>query len=247
MEKKENVYEETKATENSMQEKAETGEQVGLSQEVLTVAGKFKDVSALVRAYESLQSEFTRRSQRLKELEKLAENPKVDLGAVGALGAEKLRKNAESRREKTKAFDEFVLDVSKAHEQTGPDGEKESAVATVDEKSAENAENAVNGQVRMEATVEKGEKQAEREGVADTQQVARPSVAGNTPSAEDLYTQVCRDEGVRLRIIGEYLSSVGRSAPPITAAGVGTLVSPPRKAKNIGDAAAMALQYFKTP
>ena len=79
MEKKENVYEETKATENIVKEKAEIGEKVGLSQEVLTVAGKFKDVNALVRAYESLQSEFTRRSQRLKELEKLAENPKADL------------------------------------------------------------------------------------------------------------------------------------------------------------------------
>ena len=139
------------------------------------------------------------------------------------------------------------MDVSKAHEQMGPDGEKDNAVATAEEKLAENAKNTVNGQVHMEATVDKGEKQGEREGVENAKQATHPSVAGNTPSAEDLYAQVCRDEGVRLRIIGEYLSSVGRSAPPITAAGVGTLVSPPRKAKNIGDAAAMALQYFKTP
>lgn len=33
------------------------------------VAGKFKDVKALTDAYISLQAEFTRRSQRLKELE----------------------------------------------------------------------------------------------------------------------------------------------------------------------------------
>ena len=33
------------------------------------VAGKFKDVKALEEAYLSLQAEFTRRSQRLKELE----------------------------------------------------------------------------------------------------------------------------------------------------------------------------------
>ncbi|MBQ9081039.1 MAG: hypothetical protein IJY26_00180 [Clostridia bacterium] len=32
--------------------------------------GKFKSVDALLRAYNSLQAEFTRRSQRLKELEK---------------------------------------------------------------------------------------------------------------------------------------------------------------------------------
>ncbi|MBO4323654.1 MAG: hypothetical protein J5836_03230 [Clostridia bacterium] len=35
--------------------------------------GKFKDLNALLRAYDSLESEFTRRSQRLKELEREAE------------------------------------------------------------------------------------------------------------------------------------------------------------------------------
>ncbi|MDE7379531.1 MAG: hypothetical protein K2N14_00630 [Clostridia bacterium] len=32
-------------------------------------AGKFKDVEALLKAYQALEAEFTRRSQRLKELE----------------------------------------------------------------------------------------------------------------------------------------------------------------------------------
>lgn len=245
MEKKENVYVETNAAEKGTQVQAATGEK-SLPQEVSTVAGKFKDVSALIRAYESLQSEFTRRSQRLKELEKLAENPK-EAGAAEASGAEKLRKNAESRREKAKAFDEFVLDVGKAHGQTGPDGEGKSPAATAAENADENAEKTVNGQGHIETTAEKGELQAEGERVLDAEKAAHPSVAGNAPSAEDLYVQVSRDEGVRLRIIGEYLASVGKSAPPITAAGVGTLVSPPRKAKSIGDAAAMALQYFKKP
>ncbi len=246
MEKKENVYEETNATENITQVTAETREQVGLPQEDSTVAGKFKDVNALVRAYESLQAEFTRRSQRLKELEKLAENPKMGTGAAENSGAEKLRKNAESRREKAKAFDEFVLDVNRAHGQTGPDGDGESPAATEAKNADENAKETVNGQVRIETMEELGEKKAEREGV-DELKSAHPSVAGNVPSAEDLYLQVCRDEAVRLRIIGEYLTSVGRSAPPITAAGGGTFVSPPRKAKNIGDAAMMALQYLKKP
>jgi hypothetical protein len=35
--------------------------------------GKFKDVDALLQAYNSLQAEFTRRSQRLKELEFLTD------------------------------------------------------------------------------------------------------------------------------------------------------------------------------
>lgn len=244
MEKKENVYERTNATEKVTQVQAETGEKMGLPQEGSTVAGKFKDVSALVRAYESLQAEFTRRSQRLKELERLAENSKS--GAAVDSGAEKLRKNAESRREKAKAFDEFVMEVGKAHGQTEPDEKVESPVATAAENVDENAENAANEQVYIENTVKEGDLQAEKESVVDAEKTARPSVAGNAPS-DDLYLQVSRDEGVRLRIIGEYLASVGRSAPPITAAGVGTYVSPPRKARNISDAAAMALQYFKKP
>ncbi len=40
-----------------------------------TVAGKFKDVKALWEAYQALEAEFTRRSQRLKELEANKEAP----------------------------------------------------------------------------------------------------------------------------------------------------------------------------
>ena len=36
--------------------------------------GKFKSVDALQKAYTALQAEFTRRSQRLKELERRTEN-----------------------------------------------------------------------------------------------------------------------------------------------------------------------------
>ena len=60
MENKDNVYEDTTLTE----------EFAGASENgASTVLGKFKDVSALERAYESLQAEFTRRSQKLRELE----------------------------------------------------------------------------------------------------------------------------------------------------------------------------------
>ena len=38
--------------------------------EAAAVLGKFKDVKTLMKAYSDLEAEFTRRSQRLKELEK---------------------------------------------------------------------------------------------------------------------------------------------------------------------------------
>lgn len=48
------------------------------------VTGKFKDVKALMDAYQALEAEFTRRSQRLKELEanKEAETPAVENAAA---------------------------------------------------------------------------------------------------------------------------------------------------------------------
>ncbi len=95
--------------------------------------GKFKSVAALMEAYNSLQAEFTRRSQRLKELE---EKPK-----------------------------------------------------------------------------------------------------------EDLYESVMRDEGVKGKIIEEYLSSLRRS--PLAMPEGGSVAAPARKPKSLQEAGRLAIQYFK--
>ena len=65
--------------------------------------------------------------------------------------------------------------------------------------------------------------------------------------SENLYQKASRDEKVRLKIIGEYLSSLGRSGAPLMAGGVGMLATPPIKPKSISDAGNMALLYFKKP
>ena len=65
--------------------------------------------------------------------------------------------------------------------------------------------------------------------------------------SETLYTQVCRDENVRLKIIGEYLSSLGKSDAPLMRGGVGTLTTPPKRAASISEAGDMALLYLKKP
>ena len=64
-------------------------------------------------------------------------------------------------------------------------------------------------------------------------------------SSDDLYQRVSRDENVRLRIIGEYLSSLGKVNAPLMRGGASTLASPPLKAKSIDEAGGMALRYFK--
>lgn len=44
--------------------------------------GKFKSVDALLRAYGELEAEFTRRSQKLKELQEAASSKSAEAGAV---------------------------------------------------------------------------------------------------------------------------------------------------------------------
>lgn len=67
-EKKENIQNAVGMPGNTAAEQgAEAQKEYGSS---AAVPGKFKSVDALLRAYNSLQAEFTRRSQRLKELER---------------------------------------------------------------------------------------------------------------------------------------------------------------------------------
>ncbi len=54
--------------ENSGKEFPQVEETLPVTEEKVEL-GKFKDVNALAKAYESLQSEFTKRCQRIKELE----------------------------------------------------------------------------------------------------------------------------------------------------------------------------------
>ena len=52
---------------------AEAEKSIGGIEKAEISLGKFKDVNALLQAYNSLQAEFTKRCQRLKELEGIAE------------------------------------------------------------------------------------------------------------------------------------------------------------------------------
>ena len=283
MEKEENVYDGI----------AQTGESAGaqLSENVLAVLGKFKSVDALARAYGALEAEFTRRSQRLKELEKSVDNSQLEKESA-AVGAEKLRKHAKERKEAAKAFDEFVSSVNTAHidemkkEGEPIDGFKDCKTVESSVAAQENAEISAQASC-LENEAKEGDRYALKEentltvmpvgegnaaelgkelaqsatpflnkesGGAEAEEVKGrkvfPAVAkhGNTEvSSEELYRRVSRDEGVRLKIIGEYLASIKKSGAPLTASGVGMPVSPPLKAKNIGDAGIMALQYFKQP
>ena len=235
MEQEENVYKETTRAEEAM--RAKHGEtEKSFIENASTVPSKFKDVNALAQAYDSLQAEFTRRSQRLRELERERENLQKEGRGEKRSGVEKLRKNAEMRRAEEEKFDEFVKTFEKE-------------AFRREEDSAGKPESVEAFAVTTDADGSSGEGESEKEGAVrekiGSNEKTLTGNGGATLSSDALYEQVCRDETVRLKIVGEYLASIGKSGAPLTMGGAGTLAAPPVKAKSIGDAGKMALRYFK--
>ena len=250
MEKKENVCTENFDAGERMKEEEGVLEDISRKESPATQAptahAKFKSVDALARAYGALEAEFTRRSQRIKELEKTVENLKANLSQTDGSGAEKLRKNADARREAAKKFDKFVEELGKAEEADKPNGLEEAERLEKEEGFGVAAEEAAAAKVAEMDTETAGTKEATSR--KQTLVGEAFAAAENAElSSEALYEKACRDESVRLKIIGEYLNSVGKSSPPLTAGGVGTLATPPVRAKTIADAGNLALQYFKKP
>ena len=255
MEKEENVCVKTEGTEERVI--AEDGKKEICREEASAVPSKFKDVDALARAYSALQAEFTRRSQRLKELERKVEN--LEGSEQGCSGVEKLRKNALARKAEMKRFESFVAETEgvATQETEAVDPEKPTKEQPLEQKAETVEGDAVAPLENEPAQVDDGVGDEAGLGVVKNNAKAQAlggeglaSVAGNEPSvtpSESLYAQVCRDEEVRLKIIGEYLASLGKSNAPLMTGGVGAFTTPPFKAANISEAGNMALLYFKKP
>ncbi len=234
MEKEDNVYGETTPAEQVAEAKEEKGS---------TVLGKFKDVDALARAYESLQAEFTRRSQKLRQLENEVENFKKEQAASGA---EKLRKNAQARREAAKEFDAFVADMGAASKLDKKPIEDLSGEEKSTEKETEvSKENGPKRVEQVESEIQQGESFEGGKGEESFPFAKGKESAGI--SAEELFEKAVQDEAVRLRIVGEYLASLKGSGVPLTATGAGVFAAPPAKATSVDEAGNMALLYFRKP
>ena len=206
---KENVCEmDTQTEQGSVQENQELVEK----KEGLADLGKFKDVSALMQAYQSLQAEFTRRSQRLKRYEE-SEN-----------------QECESRHLAEKHSEQNRADASRL-ELAGPDSTEREGVKTADG----------NAGVGQACEASDGEKTMATNG--DGTNSPMLGLAGN--SEPSLYEQVIANEEVRLKIVGDYLSSLGRSGAPLMKGGGGVLTSPAKKPASIADAGKMALAYLQ--
>ena len=241
MEVKENVGVEVSQTEEgaTAQEGVEKGQ---APSQVSTVWEKFKDADALAKAYGALQSEFTRRSQKLRELEREVENLKAVERAETATkenGAEKLRDRVAVKRAERKHFDEFVRDLESANvgARTGTDSEENGVEPTLENE----AEKAIARLPQSEeksvgAQAEKGLEYGSRELSVEKETV---------DNADELYEKAAQNESVRRKIIGEYLASLGRSSAPLMRGGTGAFAAPPMRAKSIDEAGSMALRFFQ--
>ncbi len=266
------IVEENVNVENSQTEAvaiAKEGLKKAPQTENSTVLGKFKDVDALARAYEALQAEFTRRSQKLRVLEKEVENFKT---LAGGSGAEKLRKTAKARREAAKEFDAFVAEVDGQATEEKPTSLEVPKVEPKDvstDTPAAFAEEFADGE-KVDLAEEFAKKQSPIEGIAEGEvgkatrainppmgeEDARGAAEGEASAIEDsreeasseaLFRKAVEDENVRLRIVGEYLASLGKSGAPLTGSKAGVLAAPPRRATTVGQAGDMALLYFRKP
>lgn len=196
------------------------GKEAQAEQSGSTGLGKFKDVNALLHAYAALEAEFTRRSQRLKVLEREAENGKAQQSsspkaeATEEEGSEHAEKCAVSATESLKTPAAQEARATEAAEVCEPETER----------------------VTLAANREEGSLLPAVGSVRDTE---------NKFADDELYSAVLANETVRLKVIGEYLSSIGKKGAPIVKGGTGTLAVQPQRAESIASAGVMALRMFK--
>ena len=210
MQEMENVYEIDPQTEQgSVKDDKENGndKQVVGSADL----GKFKDVSALMQAYQSLQAEFTRRSQRLKryerELDNQAQEDTARVSECSGQASADVSEQTPVRPDSTKEESVLAVEMKELHDSTCKDSDGENKTVTH----------------------------------GDGLQLL--GQAGN--SAPSLYEQVMASEEVRLKIVGDYLSSLGKNGAPLMKGGGGVLTAPAKKPVCIADAGKMALAYLQ--
>jgi hypothetical protein len=183
------------------------------------VLKKFKDENALSQAYGALEAEFTRRSQRLKALER----------EFAKLQAEKLEKDGEVK-ENLDADEEIPSQTKDAIVEP----ENESFVGDESEKKEGLRGELERSSLDGAKTFESIAKSSNEQGIA------------HTISDEEIYSRASQNEEIRLKIIGDYFASLKKSDAPLLRGGQGTISTPSSKASSLSQAANMALRYFKS-
>ena len=190
------------------------------------VLKKFKDENALAKAYGELEAEFTRRSQRLKALERELANLQAEKPvSVGEVEGGFIGDNAANSSTEGEALVEPTDECS--IKESGSVGDEATNAESVGEELGKRSLDGA-------GAFEKIDKESAVESIA--QKV----------SDEEIYERASGNEEIRLKIIGDYFASLKKSSTPLIRGGQGTIVSPNTRAMNVSQAGDMALRYFKT-
>lgn len=237
---------------------AEAEKITGVADDAVSL-GKFKDVKSLLTAYENLESEFTRRSRRLKELEGIVSERKGETTPTGAspetvatdggtaknpivakATAEKaISDGASGERKADKANPTPNADKDEKTE-NDESGEKSSAGAG--DKNAEIMARLLSLEKSVAEFLNK--KSAENAETAETAENAKSAVSDETAE------KTTGGEGVRgeydaEEIVKAYLLNVMRGKTTVPAGGGAAIVAPPHKPKSFAEAGKLAAASIK--
>ena len=237
---------------------AEAEKITGVADDAVSL-GKFKDVKSLLTAYENLESEFTRRSRRLKELEGIVSERKGETTPTGAspktvatdggtaknpivaeATAEKaISDEASGERKAGKVSPTPNADKDEKNE-NDESGEKSSAGAG--DKNAEIMARLLSLEKSVAEFLNK--KSAENAENAETAENAKSAVSDETAE------KTTGGEGVRgeydaEEIVKAYLLNVMRGKTTVPAGGGAAIVAPPHKPKSFAEAGKLAAASIK--
>lgn len=237
---------------------AEAEKITGVADDAVSL-GKFKDVKSLLTAYENLESEFTRRSRRLKELEGIVSERKGETTPTGASpktvatdgGTAKNPIVAEATAEKAisdEASGERKADKvnptpnADKDEKTENDESGEKSSAGAGDKNAEIMARLLSLEKSVAEFLNK--KSAENAETAETAENAKSEVSDEA-AEKTTGGEGCRGEYDAEEIVKAYLLNVMRGKTTVPAGGGAAIVAPPHKPKSFAEAGKLAAASIK--
>ena len=237
---------------------AEAEKITGVADDAVSL-GKFKDVKSLLTAYENLESEFTRRSRRLKELEGIVSERK---GETTPTGASPKTVATDGGTAKNPIVAEAMAEKAISDDANG-ERKADKVSPTPNADKGEKKENDESGE---KSAAGAGDKNAEimarllslEKSVAEFLNKKSAENAENAEAAENAKSAVSDEaaekttggEGVRgeydaEEIVKAYLLNVMRGKTTVPAGGGAAIVAPPHKPKSFAEAGKLAAASIK--
>ena len=234
---------------------AEAEKITGVADDAVSL-GKFKDVKSLLTAYENLESEFTRRSRRLKELEGIVSERK---GETTPTGASTKTVATDGGTAKNPIVAEAMAEKAISDEASG-ERKADKVSPTPNADKDEKNENDESGE---KSSAGAGDKNAEimarllslEKSVAEFLNKKSAENAENAETAKSAVSDEAAEkttggEGVRgeydaEEIVKAYLLNVMRGKTTVPAGGGAAIVAPPHKPKSFAEAGKLAAASIK--